>query len=89
LGRVTAVPTNHPGTRRFQEVIDIEPGRRYQGAIYYVFPGGCVTYRVDLRSGQQARPLDEVNQTLSFVSRDQLRYELRQRSAGRLQLDPS
>jgi tRNA A-37 threonylcarbamoyl transferase component Bud32/membrane-associated phospholipid phosphatase len=89
LGRVTAVPSNYPGTQRFQEVIEIEPGRRYRGATYYVFPGGCVTYRVDLRSSQQARPLDEVNQTLGFVSRDQLRYELRQRSDGRLRLDPS
>jgi hypothetical protein len=89
LGRVTAVPPDHPGTRRFQEVIDIEPGRRYLGASYYVFPGGCVTYRVDLRSGQQARPLDDVHQTLGFVSRDQLGSELRQRSDGRLQLDPN
>jgi hypothetical protein len=89
LGRVTAVPSNHPGTRRFQEVIDIEPGRRYRGATYYVFPGGCVTYRVDLRSSQHGRPLVEVNQTLGFVSRDRLRDELRQRSDGRLQLDPS
>jgi hypothetical protein len=90
LGRVTALPPDdHPGTRRFQKVIDIEPGRRYQGATYYIFPGGCVTYRVDLRSGQQARPLDDVNQTLGFVSRDQLGSELRQRSDGRLQLDPN
>jgi hypothetical protein len=89
LGRVTAVPPDHPGTRRFQEVIDIEPGRRYQGTTYHVFPGGCVTYRVDLRSSQQARPLDEVNQTLGFVSRDQLESKLRQRSDGRLKLDPN
>jgi tRNA A-37 threonylcarbamoyl transferase component Bud32/membrane-associated phospholipid phosphatase len=89
LGRVTPVPSDQPGISRYQEVIAIEPGRRYQGAVYFVFRGGCVTYRLDLRSDQQARPLAEVNRTLGFVSRDQLRYELRQRSDGRLQLDPS
>jgi hypothetical protein len=83
------VPSDQPGISRYQEVIAIEPGQRYQGAVYFVFRGGCVTYRLDLRSDQQARPLAEVNQTLGFVSRDQLRYELRQRSDGRLQLDPS
>jgi hypothetical protein len=89
LGRVTPVPSDQPGISRYQEVIAIEPGRRYQGTVYFVFRGGCVTYRLDLRSDQQARPLAEVNRTLGFVSRDQLRYELRQRSDGRLQLDPS
>ena len=89
LGRVTAVPSDQPGTSRYQEVIAIEPGRRYQGAVYYVFRGGCVIYQLDLRSDQQARPLAEVNRTLGFVSRDQLRHELQQRSDGRLNLDPN
>ena len=88
FGRVTRVPSDHPGTRRYQEVISIEPGRRYQGAIYYLFPGGCVTYRLDFRSDEQARPLGEVSLALGFVTRDTLRQSLNDFTQGRVPLDP-
>ena len=88
LGNVTRVPSDHPGTRRFQEVISIEPGRRYQGAVYYVFPGGCVTYRLDFRSDEQARPLTEVSLALGFVPRDAVRKTVSDYTHGRLRLDP-
>jgi hypothetical protein len=88
FGRVTRVPSDHPGTRRYQEVISIEPGRRYQGAVYYVFPGGCVTYRLDFRSDEQARPLGEVTLALGFVTRDALRQTLSDFTGGRVPLDP-
>ena len=88
LGRVTRVPSDHAGTRRYQEVISIEPGRRYQGAVYYLFPGGCVTYRLDFRSDEQARPLTEVSLALGFVSRDTLRQTLGDFTDGKVPLDP-
>jgi hypothetical protein len=88
LGRVTRVPSDHSGTRRYQEVISIEAGRRYQGAIYYLFPGGCVTYRLDFRSDEQARPLGEVSLALGFVPRDTLRQKLSDFTEGRVPLDP-
>ena len=88
VGRVTRVPSDHPGTRRYQELISIDPGRRYQGAIYYLFPGGCVTYRLDFRSDEQARPLGEVSLALGFVSRDALRQTLRDFTDGKVPLDP-
>ena len=88
LGQVTRVPSDHPGTRRYQEVISIEPGRRYQGAIYYLFPGGCVTYRLDFRSDEQARPLGEVSLALGFVPRDTLRQTLSDFTDGKVPLDP-
>ena len=88
LGNVTRVPSDHPGTRRYQEVISIEPGRRYQGAVHYLFPGGCVTYRLDFRSDEQARPLGEVLLALGFVPRDALRQTLDDFSGGKLPLDP-
>jgi hypothetical protein len=89
FGRVTRVPSDHPGTRRYQEIISIEPGRRYQGAIHYLFPGGCVTYRLDFRSDEQARPLGEVSLALGFVTRDALRQTLADFTEGRVPLDPS
>jgi hypothetical protein len=88
FGLVTRVPSDHPGTRRYQEVISIEPGRRYQGAIYYLFPGGCVTYRLDFRSDEQARPLTEVSLALGFVPRDAVRQTVSDYTHGRLRLDP-
>jgi hypothetical protein len=88
FGRVTRVPSDHPGTRRYQEVISIDPGRRYQGAIYYLFPGGCVTYRLDFRSDEQARPLGEVSLALGFVTRAALRQTLAGFTDGRVPLDP-
>jgi hypothetical protein len=88
LGNVTRVPSDHPGTRRYQEVISIEPGKRYRGAVYYLFPGGCVTYRLDFRSDEQARPLSEVSLALGFISRDEVRKTVSDYTHGRLQLDP-
>ena len=88
LGNVTRVPSDHPGTRRYQEVISIEPGRRYRGAVYYLFPGGCVTYRLDFRSDEQARPLSEVSLALGFVPRDAVRRSLSEFTDGRVPLDP-
>jgi hypothetical protein len=85
---VTRVPSDHPGTRSYQEVIAIDPGRRYQGAVHYLFPGGCVTYRLDFRSDEQARPLVEVLAALGFVSRDALGETVADVTGGRVPLDP-
>jgi hypothetical protein len=87
FGRVTRVPSDHPGTRRYQEVISIQP-ERYQGAVHYLFPGGCVTYRLDFRSDEQARPLGEVSLALGFVTRDALNQSMSDFTGGRLRLDP-
>ncbi len=88
LGRVTRVPSDHPGTRRYQEVVSIQPGKRYRGAVYYLFPGGCVTYRLDFRSDEQARPLGEVSLALGFVPRAALRQTLSDYTHGEVPLDP-
>jgi hypothetical protein len=88
LGKVTRVPSDHPGTRRYQEVISIEPGERYRGAVHYLFPGGCVTYWLDFRSDEQARPLGEVSLALGFVTRDALRQTIGDFTGGQVPLDP-
>jgi hypothetical protein len=85
---VTRVPSDHDGTRRYQEVISIDPGRRYQGAVYYLFTGGCVTYRLDFRSDEQARPLGEVSLALGFVTRSALSETVADFTDGRVPLDP-
>jgi hypothetical protein len=88
FGKVSRVPTDHPGTRRFHEVLEIRPGERYRGAVHYLFRGGCVSYRLDFRGDEQARPLGEVTLALGFVSRDAVAASLAELTDGRLQLDP-
>jgi hypothetical protein len=88
IGEATRVPSDHAGTRRYQEIVSIEPGRRYQGAVYYLFPGGCVTYRLNFRSDEQARPLGEVSLALGFVTREALRRRVGEATDGRVPLDP-
>jgi hypothetical protein len=88
FGKVTRVPSDHPGIQRYQEVTEIRSGRRFRGAIYYLFRGGCVTYRLDFRGGEQARPLGDVVLALGFVPRAEVDAALRRDSGGRLSLDP-
>ena len=88
FGKVTRVPSDHPGIQRYQEVTEIRPGREFRGAIYYLFRGGCVTYRLDLRGGEQARPVGDVVLALGFVGRDAVAAAIRDDSEGRLSLDP-
>jgi|GEM_PF-431670 len=88
FGKVTRVPSDHLGIQRYQEIAEIRPGREFRGAIYYLFRGGCVTYRLDLRGGEQARPLGDVVLALGFVGRDAIAAAIREDSRGRLSLDP-
>jgi hypothetical protein len=87
-GKVTRVPTDHPGIQRYQEVTEIRPGQEFRGAIYYLFRGGCVTYRLHFLGAEQARPLGDVVLALSFVPREQVAAAVREQSKGKLSLDP-
>jgi len=56
--------------------------------IYKFSGGGCVTQRFSA-AGPSALGMRETASTeLGFITREQLRQALRQRSGGRLQLDP-
>jgi hypothetical protein len=88
FGKVTRVPSDHPGIQRYQEISEIRSGREFRGAIYYLFRGGCVTYRLDFRGGEQARPLGDVVLALGFVGRDAVAAAVREDTKGRLSLDP-
>ena len=87
-GKVTRVPSDQPGIQRYQEVTEIRPGREFRGAIYYLFRGGCVTYRLHFTGDEQARPTADVVLALGFVSRDAVAAAVRDYSDGRVTLDP-
>jgi hypothetical protein len=54
----------------------------------YVFPGGCVTQRFSAAAPSAPRMSDTAATEVGFISREELRQALSQRSHGRLQLDP-
>lgn len=57
------------GTRRFEEPHALRP--RFAGNRYYVFPGGCITYRFSFLPGSSLAQAVEATEALSFVRREE------------------
>jgi hypothetical protein len=80
-------PSPAPGVRRYQRA-----GPRtgeFRATWYDLFPGGCLTYQLHSTSDVKGSFTTELPALLTFATRDALRQALRQRSDGRLRLDPS
>jgi len=82
----TEVPSEQAGMRQYERVSRLQGG--YAGKRHYVYPGGCTTYEFDLRGESRAQPLAAISQALGFISRDVVRQQVRDRTDGRLELDP-
>ena len=81
--KATEIPTDEPGTRRFEEIEVVTPG--FAATRSYLFRGGCVTYR--FRFEQEGRILvNESSLALAFVTREALAEEVRRMSDGRQRL---
>jgi tRNA A-37 threonylcarbamoyl transferase component Bud32 len=79
-------PSPTPLVHRYQR---IDPATDAFGATWYDrFPGGCVTYRLHSTSDIEGSFAIELPGLVGFASRDALREALRERSDGRLRLDP-
>jgi hypothetical protein len=87
--KVTRVPSDEPGTRRYERIGEVRPGVGFTGTRFYLFPGGCVTYQFQFNGEERARPIGEVTLSLSFVTRDAMRHLIRETSHGRADLDTS
>jgi hypothetical protein len=85
--KVTRVPSDEPGMRRFEQIGEIRPGVGFTGTRFYLFNGGCVTYRFKFDGEERAGPIGEVTLALSFISRDTLRNFIQETTDGRAQLD--
>jgi hypothetical protein len=70
-------PPRTVGGRSYLGLQSIRP--RYVGTLYDVFPGGCVTYRFDFERGPHIALMAQLESTVGFVSRQDLRQQLRQR----------
>lgn len=79
------VPTDEPGARRYERPTRLAHG--FAGERYYVYPGGCTTYRFDLNGATHTQPVNEASTAVGFVSRDAIRAKVRRDTHGRLDLD--
>ena len=79
------VPSEWPELRRYERVTRVSSG--YGGERHYVFTGGCVTYRFDLRGDTRAEAVAVVSDAFGFVSRESVARQVRDGSDGRLELD--
>jgi hypothetical protein len=59
--------TGEPPMKRFEEPNALPP--TFSGSRYYVFPGGCVTYRFAFAPGATFAQAVEATEALTFVSR--------------------
>ncbi len=72
----TEIPTDEPGTRRFERILSVQDG--FRAVRSYQFDGGCATYRLNFRNRSQALA-NEVSVAVSFTSRAALEEATRAR----------
>jgi hypothetical protein len=70
------IPPRTPGGRTYLALHSIDP--RFTGAMYDVFPGGCVTYRFDFQRGPHIALMAELQSSVGLVSRAELALSLRE-----------
>jgi tRNA A-37 threonylcarbamoyl transferase component Bud32/membrane-associated phospholipid phosphatase len=85
-GRAAEGPSATPGVRHYQ-LIQSATGQ-FTATWYDQFPGGCITSRLHLTTDPNGEFAAQAPQVLGFAPRGALQEALRQRSHGRLQLDP-
>ncbi len=65
----TEIPSDRDDMRRLERVTEVSP--QYLGRRYYLFDGGCVTYRFDFER-QGLALVNEVSLAVGFVSRSEI-----------------
>jgi hypothetical protein len=89
LPAVTRVPTDEPGTRRFEQIGEVRPGVGFTGTRFYLFEGGCTRYQFRFSGEERAEPVGQATLALSFITRDEVSKRVREDTGGRADLDPS
>jgi membrane-associated phospholipid phosphatase/tRNA A-37 threonylcarbamoyl transferase component Bud32 len=86
LAGATEVTSEQPGARRY---LRVDPNStEFSATRAYTFPGGCITHRFSAAGPSALRLSDTASSEFGFISREELRRALSQRSHGRLELDP-
>jgi tRNA A-37 threonylcarbamoyl transferase component Bud32 len=87
IAGATPVLSAEPGAKRYVLVERTAP--RLSTTRFDLFPGGCVTMRLNMPAENRTQLINEAAQLLGFTSRQALEQALEQRSGGRLHLDPA
>lgn len=83
LEGATEIPSDEPGTRRFERIISVVDG--FKAIRSYSFEGGCITYTFDF--DRQGRALvNEVSVAIGFMDRSAVAALVQDRSGGDLRL---
>jgi membrane-associated phospholipid phosphatase/tRNA A-37 threonylcarbamoyl transferase component Bud32 len=86
LAGATEVTSEYQGARRYLRVD--RNSTEFSATRAYTFPGGCVTQRFRAAGPSALRLRDTASTEFGFITRQELRQALSQRSNGRLELDP-
>jgi tRNA A-37 threonylcarbamoyl transferase component Bud32/membrane-associated phospholipid phosphatase len=86
LAGATEVSSEQSGARRYLRVD--RNSTEFSATRAYTFPGGCVTQRFRAAGPSAFRLSDTASTEFGFITREDLRLALSQRSHGRLELDP-
>jgi tRNA A-37 threonylcarbamoyl transferase component Bud32/membrane-associated phospholipid phosphatase len=86
LAGATEVTSEQSGARRYLRVD--RNSTEFSATRAYTFPGGCVTQRFRAAGPSALRLSDTASSEFGFITREDLRQALSQRSQGRLELDP-
>jgi membrane-associated phospholipid phosphatase/tRNA A-37 threonylcarbamoyl transferase component Bud32 len=86
LTGATEVTSEHQGARRYLRVD--RNSTEFSATRAYTFPGGCVTQHFSAAGPSALRLSDTASTEFGFITRQELRQALSQRSHGRLELDP-
>jgi membrane-associated phospholipid phosphatase/tRNA A-37 threonylcarbamoyl transferase component Bud32 len=76
VSAATPVPSDEVGADRYEQLDSLPPGLR--SIRYYLFPGGCVTYRLDFADDATPAVLFDVDQALGFQPRSLLANHVRE-----------
>jgi hypothetical protein len=69
-----AVPTDKPGTTRFDQIPTVDDG--FRGLRTYQFDGGCTTFRFDIDSERATGLVDEASLAVGFLTRAEVRARM-------------
>jgi tRNA A-37 threonylcarbamoyl transferase component Bud32 len=86
LAGAAEVTSEQPGARRYLRIDRNAP--EFSATRAYVFPGGCITERFTAPAASGQQLTGETSSAIGLTTREELRQALRQRSDGRLELDP-
>ncbi|HKO85431.1 MAG TPA: hypothetical protein VJ140_12920, partial [Actinomycetota bacterium] len=86
LAGATEVTSEQSGARRYLRLD--RTSTEFSAIRAYTFPGGCVAQRFRGAGPSAFRLSDTASIEFGFITREQLRQALSQRSHGRLELDP-